>query len=83
MDVKLFLSSGRQNDILRVFDNRELRRIFGSKKEDVIGGWRTLCNEQFNTWYSSPNIIRMIRWAEHIAHTGERRKIWSGNLKGA
>jgi hypothetical protein len=29
---------------LRMFENRVLRRIFGPKKEEVTGGWRTLHN---------------------------------------
>jgi hypothetical protein len=29
-----------------VFKNRMLRRIFGSKKEKVTGGWRELNNEE-------------------------------------
>jgi hypothetical protein len=28
-----------QND---VFENRVLRRIFGNKRDEVTGGWRTL-----------------------------------------
>jgi len=27
------------NKILRVFENRVLRRIFGPKREEVAGGW--------------------------------------------
>jgi hypothetical protein len=30
---------------LRVFENRELRRIFGPKREEVTGGWRRLHND--------------------------------------
>jgi len=30
---------------LRVFENRVLRGIFGPKKEEVVGGWRSLHNE--------------------------------------
>jgi hypothetical protein len=29
---------------LRVFENRVLRRIFGPKREKVAGGWRELHN---------------------------------------
>jgi hypothetical protein len=29
---------------LRVFENRVLRRIFGPKREEVAGKWRTLHN---------------------------------------
>jgi hypothetical protein len=30
---------------LRVFENRALRRIFGPKRDGVTGGWRKLHNE--------------------------------------
>jgi hypothetical protein len=29
---------------VRVFENRVLRRIFGSKRDALIGGWRNLHN---------------------------------------
>jgi hypothetical protein len=29
---------------LRVFESRVLRRIFGPKRDEVIGGWRRLYN---------------------------------------
>jgi hypothetical protein len=52
--------------------NRGLRRIFGSKRDDVTGDWRKLHNDELRNLYSSPNIIRMIkarrmRWAGHVA----------------
>ena len=52
-----------------------LRRIFGPK---VTAEWRKLHNEELNVLYSSPNIVRVtksrrIRWAGHVARTGERR----------
>jgi hypothetical protein len=40
-------------------ENRALRRIFGPKRNEVIGGWRKLNNEELHNLYSSPNIIRM------------------------
>jgi hypothetical protein len=50
-----------------VFENRVLRRIFGPKREEVAGGWRTLHNEELHNLYASPNIVRVIirrmRWA--------------------
>jgi hypothetical protein len=51
-------------------------RIFGPKRDDVMGDWRKLHNEELHNLYSSPNIIRMIksrriRWAGHVARMGE------------
>jgi hypothetical protein len=39
---------------LRVFENRELRKIFGPKRNEGMPGWRKL--------NSSPSIIRIIKW---------------------
>jgi hypothetical protein len=60
-----------------VFENRVLR-IFGPKRDEAIGEWRRLHNEELNDLYSSPNIIRVIklgrmRWAGHVACMGEKR----------
>jgi hypothetical protein len=38
---------------VRVCENRELRRIFGIQREEVIGGWRKLHNHKFYNFYSS------------------------------
>jgi hypothetical protein len=47
--------------ILRVlFEKRVLRRIFGPKRDEMVGGWRKLHNEELHNLYSSPNIIRMV-----------------------
>jgi hypothetical protein len=46
---------------LSVFENRVLRRIFGSKRDEVTGGWRKLHNEEFHNLYSSPSVITMIK----------------------
>jgi hypothetical protein len=63
---------------LRVFANRGLRRLFGSKRDEVIGGWRKLHNEELHGWYSSPSIVkvskaRRMRWAGHVARMGKVR----------
>jgi hypothetical protein len=60
---------------LRVFENRVLKRIFGPKREEVVGGWRRLHNE-FHNFYASQIIIwvinsRGMRWVGHVAHMGE------------
>jgi hypothetical protein len=65
----------REEHILRVFENRRLRKIFGPKRDEVIGGWRKLYNGELRIFYCSPTIIRMImsrsiRWAGHIACMG-------------
>ena len=66
---------------LRVFEKRVLRRIFGPKREELTGEWRKLHNEEFNDSYSSPTIVpviisRRMRWAEHVACTGERTGVY-------
>jgi hypothetical protein len=51
----------REKHRLRLFENRMLRRIFGLKRDEVLGGWRKLHNEELHNLYSSPSIIRMIK----------------------
>jgi hypothetical protein len=33
--------------MLRVFENRVLKRVFGPKRDEVTGEWRKLHNEEF------------------------------------
>jgi hypothetical protein len=63
-----------------MFENRVLRRIFGPKKDKVMGDWRKMYNEELHNLNSSPNIIRMIksrrmRWPGHVARMGRRMHI--------
>jgi len=60
---------------LRVFENRVLRGIFGTKREEVTGEWRKLHKVELNDLYSSSNIVRVIKsrrmkWPGHVACTG-------------
>jgi hypothetical protein len=79
----------REECRLRVFENRVLRRIFGTKKDEVTGEWRRLHNKELYPLCSSPNIIwviklRRLRWAGHVAHIGYTRgacRFWWGNLR--
>jgi hypothetical protein len=57
----------REEHRLRVFENMVLRRIFGPKRDEMIGGWRKLHNEELHNLYCSPSIIRIIK---------SRRMIW-------
>jgi hypothetical protein len=38
-----------------------LRRILKPKREEIIGGWRKLHNEEHHKLYSSANIIKMMK----------------------
>jgi hypothetical protein len=44
-----------------VFEKRMLRRLFGPKGDEVMGGWRKLHSEELHNLYSSPSIIRMMQ----------------------
>jgi hypothetical protein len=59
----------REERRLRVFENRVLRRMFRSKRDEVTGDWRRLHDEELNDLYCSLNIIRAMksrrmRWAQ-------------------
>jgi hypothetical protein len=64
-----------------VFENRVLRRIFGPKRDEVIGGWRKPHNEELHILYFSSTIIRILksrrmRWEGHVARMGEKRNAY-------
>ena len=55
-----------------------------SERDDAIGYWRRLHNDELHDLYS-PNVIRLIkprrmRWAGHVVHVGERIGVffWGG-----
>jgi hypothetical protein len=51
----------REERRLRVFENRVLRSVFGSKRDEVTGEWGKLHNEELNDLYSLPNIVRVVK----------------------
>jgi ubiquitin C-terminal hydrolase len=67
----------REEHRLRVFENRVQIWIFGTRRDELTGGWRNLHNEELRDLYSLPNIIRIMsrrmRWAGHVARIGEKR----------
>jgi hypothetical protein len=62
----------------RAFLDAVVKRIFGRKREEVTGGFRSLHNEELHNVYTSPNISsviksRRMRWEENAARMGEMR----------
>ena len=71
----------REEHKLRVCENRVLRRIFVSKRDEVTGEWRKL-QEELNDLHSSLSIVRVIktrrmRWAGNEARRG-REEVHTG-----
>jgi hypothetical protein len=66
--------------LIEGFEKRVLRRIFGSKKEEVVGGWRRLHKEGLDNLYISQNIVtfiksRRIRLEGHVARVEQMRSM--------
>jgi hypothetical protein len=53
--------------MLKVFENWLLRRMFGSKGEEVAGVWNRLRNEELHKLYTLPNIISVIKSLRHTS----------------
>jgi hypothetical protein len=74
---------------MMVFENRELRRIFRPKRDEVTWMWRKLHNEEHHDLYSSPTIVRVIklrrmRWTGIVALMGRGEEctwFWWGSLR--
>jgi hypothetical protein len=43
------------------FENRVLRRVYEPKREEIIGGWRELRNDEPHNSYSPSNNTRIIK----------------------
>jgi hypothetical protein len=66
----------RKERRLRVFENRVLRRIFGSLWDEVTVKGIKRHSEEFNDLYSSPNIIQLMKsrrmgWVWHVEYGEE------------
>ena len=83
--MKLGLLTLREEYTLSVFKNRVLRKIFGSKRNKVTWGWRRLHDEELSDIFSSPNIVRTIKWgiiwAELVARLGDRSGAYAVLMK--
>jgi len=56
---------------VKVSENRVLRKIFESKRDEMTK-WRKLLTEELNDLYCSPDFVQVIRlrrmrWAGHVA----------------
>ena len=71
----------REENRLRMFENKVLRKISGAKSDKITGEWRKLHNAELYAFYSSPNIIRNLksrplRWAGHVARMEQSRNAY-------
>jgi hypothetical protein len=75
---------------LCILENQMPKKIFGSQKEEMTGGWSKLLNEEPCNLYSSPDRITMIksrrmRLTSHVARMKEKSgacRVLVGKLKG-
>jgi hypothetical protein len=65
-----------------VSENRVLRKIFGPKRDEIIGCWRKVSNEELHSLHSLPNIIRIIksRRMRKAGNVARMRKKWIQSL---
>jgi hypothetical protein len=73
--------TSREEHRLGMFENRVLKRIFGQRMNEGIGGRRRLHEEEPHYLYSSSSIVRIIklrrmRWAELVARMVEKRNTY-------
>jgi hypothetical protein len=71
----------KEENRLRVSEDRVWRGIFGPKREEVKFGCKEVRNEELQNLYSLVNIIRVIksrsmRWVERVAHMAELRNAY-------
>jgi hypothetical protein len=54
---------GEMGNVYKIFVRKHmvLRKIFGPKSEEVVGGWKKLHNEEFHILHASPYIIQVMK----------------------
>jgi hypothetical protein len=74
--VSNLVSTLKEEHILKVLENRVLRRIFGPKREDIARGRRKLHSEDLHNLCSLQDRTiksRRLRWTGHVERTGKVR----------
>ena len=51
----------RKECMLRVSENRVLRKMYRPEMDEIIEDWKKLHYEKLHDLYSSPNVIRVIK----------------------
>jgi hypothetical protein len=66
----------REEYRLRVFENRVLRRIFGPKRDEVMGEQRNCIMGSFIICTHHQSKSRRMRWAGHVPCMEEGRNVY-------
>jgi hypothetical protein len=71
------VSDIKEEHRLGAFESRMPRRVFGPKRDEIIGCWEKIHNEKLYNLYSLPNIIRIrsrrMRFEGHVACMEEKK----------
>jgi len=71
---------------IRVFENKVLRKIYGTKRDEMTGEWRILHNEELHGLYDSPDVkiikSRWLKWTGHVARMGKNEDYILSWLEG-
>ena len=78
----------KDEDFLRIWERKILRKIYGPKHEE--GRWAIRTNDELYQLYQQPNVVnevkaRRIRWLGHVERMPEDRaakKVWRGRQEG-
>jgi hypothetical protein len=71
----------REEQRMRVFENRVPREILGPKGKEVTGEWRKLHNEGYHDLQSLSNIqwvskLRRMKWAGHVGRMDKNTNVY-------
>jgi hypothetical protein len=57
------VSDTREGNRLWAFENRVLRGILGPKRDEVMGGWKKLHNEELHDLYVFNQLTKLTLWS--------------------